>query len=147
MTAAIFGLAGVIIGGLLTGGISYVLESRRERKAAQVAARILMDDFAMARARVETISARDAWPQNPRAVFRFSTEVWVEQRQILAAAIISTSDYFDVADAAHGIDVAATMVNAAVPTEPITNKEKAALAEVGDRVTSAQNVLRPHAGK
>jgi hypothetical protein len=66
----------------------------------------------MADMRAGGISERDVWPGNSSAVFRFSTETWMEQRQILAATI-SAREYFDLADAAHGIDVGAAMVNAA----------------------------------
>jgi hypothetical protein len=41
MTAAIFGLVGVVIGALITGGITYVMERLRDRKDGRVARRLL----------------------------------------------------------------------------------------------------------
>lgn len=41
MTAAIFGLVGVVIGALATGGVTYVMEHLRDRKDGRVARRLL----------------------------------------------------------------------------------------------------------
>jgi hypothetical protein len=41
MTAAIFGLVGVVIGALATGGVTYVMERLRDRKDGRVARRLL----------------------------------------------------------------------------------------------------------
>ena len=45
MTEAIFGLIGVVVGGLISGGLSLILEWRKERVAARVAARLVREDL------------------------------------------------------------------------------------------------------
>jgi hypothetical protein len=45
MTAAIFGLVGVIVGGVLNGVASYALERRREASVFRLVARELVDDL------------------------------------------------------------------------------------------------------
>ncbi len=45
MTAAIFGLIGVIIGALITGGTSYVLQVRAERREIRAAARLMLQEL------------------------------------------------------------------------------------------------------
>jgi hypothetical protein len=42
MAIAIFGLVGVVIGGLLNGGVTWLAERKREKRAARVQARALL---------------------------------------------------------------------------------------------------------
>ena len=45
MTAAIFGLVGVVIGALITGGTNYVLQVRAERREIRAAARLMLQEL------------------------------------------------------------------------------------------------------
>jgi hypothetical protein len=45
VTAAIFGLLGVIVGGLVTGGVNYIMERRRERAELRQAKRLVADEL------------------------------------------------------------------------------------------------------
>jgi hypothetical protein len=45
VTAAIFGLIGVIIGALITGGTNYVLQVRAERREIRAAARLMLQEL------------------------------------------------------------------------------------------------------
>jgi hypothetical protein len=47
VTAALFGLVGVIVGGVLNGGVAYVLERRQERANGIVAARLVSHELGM----------------------------------------------------------------------------------------------------
>lgn len=42
MAVAIFGLVGVVLGGLLNGGVTWLAEKRRDKRAARVQARALL---------------------------------------------------------------------------------------------------------
>jgi hypothetical protein len=45
VTAAIFGLIGVIIGALITGGVSYALQVRLERRELRAVARLMLQEL------------------------------------------------------------------------------------------------------
>ena len=45
VTAAIFGLLGVVVGGLVTGGVDFMLEQRRERAEQKQAQRLVGDEI------------------------------------------------------------------------------------------------------
>ena len=45
MTAAVFGLVGVVIGALITGGTNYVLQVRAERREIRAAARLMLQEL------------------------------------------------------------------------------------------------------
>jgi hypothetical protein len=45
VTAAIFGLVGVVIGALITGGTNYVLQVRAERREIRAAARLMLQEL------------------------------------------------------------------------------------------------------
>lgn len=81
MIVALFGLAGVIVGALLSGLVSYIVESRREHKDAVVAARFVSEEIQMMQVDVEiwiqdryvpeTLNLRtDAWEQHNLALAR-----------------------------------------------------------------------------
>jgi hypothetical protein len=48
VTAAIFGLIGVIIGALITGGVSYALQVRLERRELRAVARLMLQELGSA---------------------------------------------------------------------------------------------------
>ncbi|MEV0084765.1 hypothetical protein [Saccharopolyspora sp. NPDC050642] len=62
MTAAIFGLVGVIIGGLLTGLVDFMLERRRERNDARAASKLLRSQLNDARTAVVVALEGREWP-------------------------------------------------------------------------------------
>lgn len=45
MTAAIFGLVGVVIGALITGGTNYMLQVRAEQREVRAAARLMLQEL------------------------------------------------------------------------------------------------------
>jgi hypothetical protein len=80
------GFIGVIVGGALAGGVSYVLERRRERVALRVAARLIEEDLRTAYAAVSAsveAGCRWAWPADTKIV----TSCWNDQRGLIAANV------------------------------------------------------------
>lgn len=90
MTAAIFGLIGVVVGAIISGGAKFLLEKRKERVAARVAARLVRDDLYEATCWIEDSLAEGRWVK-PLAK-RISSQSWIDQRSFLAAAM-PYSDY------------------------------------------------------
>lgn len=84
MTAAIFGLIGVIAGGLVNGALSVRQERRRERRAARPAARAVMDELSEMQAILSADARREPEYQAgavpaPRA--------WPDHRMTLASVV------------------------------------------------------------
>jgi len=80
VTAAIFGLVGVVIGAILSGAVSYGIEIRRERKDAIVGARIVSVEMQMFQVEIE------AWIENRMIPEEsdFRTDAWEQHKLALA---------------------------------------------------------------
>lgn len=84
MSEAVFGLVGVVIGALITGGVDLILEHRREERALRTAGRMLTLELVEARNLITTSLAEGHWLAEPLRVL--SNEQWSEHRGIWAAA-------------------------------------------------------------
>jgi hypothetical protein len=89
VSQGLFALGGVLLGGLLTGAVTYVLESKRERKAIRAAARVLIDAIKSPMINTQVLLEDGRWFVAPGDDARkhFSTELWEEHRQLLAAGL------------------------------------------------------------
>lgn len=97
MTAAIFGLLGVVVGGLLNGYVSSRAERRRDRAEGRAAARLLERELQSAlggiRAWCEKTSSADPLPED---VLRFPA--W-KRYHLVAARSLPADDWDTVSDA------------------------------------------------
>jgi hypothetical protein len=84
MTAAIFGLLGVLVGALVTGFVNYVLERRRELVEARAAARLMRSEVVAAGEAVATTLEEGEWPISYRPTWR---ESWIAYRRALAGRL------------------------------------------------------------
>jgi len=83
MTEAIFGLIGVLIGGLLNGGVTYLTERRRQAGDAKVAARLVADEL-----EVNEVALGSCEKQKSLSIMsRASVSEWRKHRGTLAAAL------------------------------------------------------------
>ena len=84
MGEAVFGLVGVVVGALLSGGTEWMLARRREQRAARTAARVVRDELYLVAVWLEDLR-EGAWtlPEG----WRYSEQVWREQRAHLAAIL------------------------------------------------------------
>ena len=96
MTEAIFGLIGVVVGGLISGGLSLILEWRKERVAARVAARLVREDLLPVSLGMEDVFSGRPWLQDPDQ--RSREQSWVEHRSRLAT-VMKYEDYAAVVQA------------------------------------------------
>jgi hypothetical protein len=89
MESAVFGLIGVVVGGLLTGGTQLWLERRRERYAVSRAKRLVSGELLSAILIMRTIynTPSKTWPyfQDPDTALQ--TSAWQEHRTHLATVL------------------------------------------------------------
>lgn len=81
---AIVGLIGVVIGGMLTGGVEYVLERRRESRRARASTRLVGVALGDIQAFIQMSIALRKWLGEPRAFL--DDQAWIEQRSNIAEA-------------------------------------------------------------
>lgn len=84
MSEAVIGLVGVVIGGLLTGGVNYLLERRREKRSGQAAARLVHAALTNASTFIEASLVERMWMGDPRQ--GLADDVWIEHRNGIAEA-------------------------------------------------------------
>ncbi len=85
MTAAIFGLLGVIVGGVLNGVVAYWLERRREVREAIVGARLVRHELDLIRGDFEHFLRENRGSAMPRVPIRHPA--WDAHREILARVL------------------------------------------------------------
>ena len=91
MTAAIFGLLGVVVGGLVTGGVDYVMARRREKAELRQSTRLVADELHSLWLVVDLILERGQSPPErlpgEDAELLFSTGSWDAHKAVLARAL------------------------------------------------------------
>lgn len=92
MTQAIFGLVGVIVGALVTGGVSFVRDRRRESADLRAALRLVEDDFHLLLMGLRAMAKAGVW--HPR-ILTMELTSWPEHRGILASHL-SSDDWLRV---------------------------------------------------
>jgi hypothetical protein len=96
VTEAVFGLLGVVVGGVLTGGVNLWLERRREAAEARAARRLLRAEVSDALAGVERALDEGKWPIAWKKTWAQS---WSTYRRPLAAGMPSRN--FDAVAASY----------------------------------------------
>jgi hypothetical protein len=85
MTAAIFGLLGVIVGGVINGVVTAVLERRTERSDQRSAARLVRSELVAFRALA--LEAGQRSPENLPQLHDATPVLWQTSRAVLARAL------------------------------------------------------------
>lgn len=84
MEVAIFGLIGVVLGGLITGGTQMFLEWRREQRAVRRAKRLVKGELLQASMILRYFANSKIWPSSLDATTALPTSAWQEHRAHLA---------------------------------------------------------------
>src|SRR5690348_16378355 len=91
MTAAIFGLLGVVVGGVLNSVLTYWLELARGNKQVRMAARVAGSEMARESMRIDRAYGTREWSSLAERPLSLGDE-WPALRSVLAAGL--TSDDF-----------------------------------------------------
>lgn len=102
MTEGLFALLGVILGGVVTAGVTFFQEARRTRAARRVAARIMVDQLLLAGHKLHRTGSSGVWAFESEAERQrvLSDAHWIRQRELFASSL-SARDW-DVVSAAFG---------------------------------------------
>ena len=109
MSQAIFGLIGVVVGGLISGGVSVALARRTEWLGAKVAARLVREDLLLHVLLLEDVLSSGSYSPSKDKKLRDKEareRSWLEHRPRLAA-VMMYGDYGKVIEAqaaADGLD-------------------------------------------
>jgi hypothetical protein len=100
VTAAILGLLGVLVGGLITYWTQRGSERRRERREAKVAARLVLEELKNTEIALEVVKEEPSWEIWAAMAELGDLQVsrWKEQQATLAG-VASLAQYQAVADA------------------------------------------------
>jgi hypothetical protein len=82
MTAAVFGLVGVVIGGLLNGGITWAVTRATRKKQQRVALRLVTDELVFTVGALQTILTAKQWPSYGHGIM--DAQEWREHKLVLA---------------------------------------------------------------
>ena len=86
MSAAWFGLIGVVVGGLITGAVTFLLDHVREQREAERARVIAKSEIAEAGEAVRTAIDSGSWPAG------WNTKTWAQSWTTIRSPLASTMD-------------------------------------------------------
>ena len=143
MNAAIFGLVGVIVGALLIGFVASSEAARRNRKAVQIAARLLLADIATAQASYERCLEEGTWVMP--AARPVSLEAWNQWKALLASNISSGTEWTKVFTVFVDVQQFNALAAAHRESDPISQSASDAMSLALARTDEALPVLAPYA--
>lgn len=121
MTAAIFGLIGVVVGGLLNGAVTAWQTRRTDAFAARVGARLVDLELRQAALALAVLEDEEATASGEGASRKFSAAAWDKYQEVLARTLsdedgLTVSDAYDVVSGSPGRKLASAIIADAEPT-------------------------------
>lgn len=147
MTTAIIGLVGVVVGSLATGGVTYVLDRRREETDTIAALRLLDFDLLVGWATINNALDEGKWYTGPDG-WDPPLSGWRDHR-LAAARAFDGNDWRDVAT---GFRVVERMEERFYPRRltgsplPLNDADRRAFENYRNAISSAHETLRVRAG-
>jgi hypothetical protein len=124
MSAGWFALGGVLIGGLLNGGVSWLLARSTMRANARVCAALLLtEELLKSLAVLITLDRSPTWGPMRQAADFGTRDAWDENRATLGHAL-SPDGYMTLATAYRGISFASSRARAESDDAPLTEADK-----------------------
>jgi hypothetical protein len=100
MTAAIFGLIGVIIGGLLNGAVTYLAHRQQQKAASKIAARVVLSEIKGNERAIRITLRFENWAN---AKLALTVDQWLAHRETLAGSLrdqewVAVETYYGATD-------------------------------------------------
>jgi hypothetical protein len=130
MTEAIFGLVGVVVGALMTGGMDYFLEWRRERRERRRLTRLVALELATTAVNLRIIAA-DQVVRSERILTEIEPNVWRQYRDAIAA-FLGDTEFEDVATSYLTLEILRGRLQVGKPLNPDDAKDARQLADFFD---------------
>lgn len=118
MTAAIFGLIGVVVGGLITGGVQIWIEHLRKRGELRTAKRLVDSELHSVTLDLEKFTTDGITPAEWRRDQLLPSLAWREHRAILAA--LPDADWEQLYVVYDAIEAMRPKIQSAPPDLPLT---------------------------
>lgn len=134
----VVGLVGVVVGGLLTGGVTYFLEQRREKREARAAQLVMKSELEAAATAVEAAlsGTEPKWPPGWDRVGW--SESWTTYRPVLA----KTMNDLDFTKLARGyLQMQLLQTGLAAGERGLSNRDEVFLGKVKSELSEADEVL------
>jgi len=139
VTTGLFVLAGVIVGGLVTGAVNYAFEWRRERVSARVAMRLLEAELAIAAASADWRLEQGAWTAWN---FGRAHRAWSEYRSDIARAGISSDEWYAVERGFYAIEIIESVFANKADRASLEPHEQKALNTASANINEGANTIR-----
>jgi hypothetical protein len=145
VTAAIFGLVGVIVGAAVSGWVTLALERRREDQARRAALHVMDVELLRAKAYTESVLESGVWAAGTDT----SVRVWDRYEDVLARQL-RRDDFHFVALAVTAAERApmlfAEQIAAGEKVIPLSDIDRGGLENIRDAIMRGQIVLGKQLG-
>jgi hypothetical protein len=142
VTTGLFVLAGVVVGGLVTGAVNYAFEWRRERARLQIAMRLLEDELARAGAFADWRLEQGGWAPWD---FQSAHRTWNEYRPDIVIGL-SSHEWYSVAVAFAAIEAIEDRFSNKPVATTLNVDEQKALNGCSESILEGANTLRRRQG-
>jgi hypothetical protein len=143
VSAGWFALAGVLIGGLLNGLVTWLLDHLRGTADARVAALLVSEELMAAKSQVSFLKEKPVWGALRAATFG-KRQAWEENRSTLGHALLrstGTEGYLAIAVAYNGLTAIADRAPREAPEAKLTEDQEWVLGSTLVAVTRAYAYL------
>jgi uncharacterized membrane protein len=144
MAAAVFGLIGVIVGGVINGAVSWWLERGRQSSDAQSAGRLVQSELVFFRAAAREIQLH--WPTELPQLRHAGNPLWQSNRAVLSRAL-RDEDWDAVQRAYAGIEAFLSLLvfdHDGNIVEWRVNEARRLASEMSGEIDRAVQVLAPN---
>lgn len=138
MTAALFGLVGVIVGALLSAGLAYLQARRLEERDTKAIIRLLSHEMSWAKIGYNGVLKRGLWRNNNNA--EGLVEVWEKHRELLARQL-TDHEWSSLADAMRFVLGMERLTTSSNRGAELTDQDKRAFTAVVNRIDRAERAL------
>jgi uncharacterized membrane protein YcfT len=141
MTEAIFGLIGVLIGGLLNVGVAYVAERRVRKADVKVSARLLYSEIKLNQVSVRLALQEKRWGPAKTDVLR---DDWIDHRATLAN-LLTEGEWSMIDDYFGGIGTMVSLAALCDYDEAIGDTERKTMQGLNERGDQSLEIVAKYA--